>query len=344
MTFHLEPLPFHLAQTEHRMRGEHDVTLRGPSRLAFQIAAWFCILLIFIKLSAWTQQERNVLKNIDLHIHTNASDGTLRASQVVAEAREAGLAVISITDHDTTAALAEAMEAARDKGIVLVPGVEISATHPIGEAHILGYWVNFQDPNLQAFLYSPLSTRTARIIEICKRMDALGFPVDPEEVFQEAVEAKSVGRPHIARVMLRKGYARDMDDAFQRFLGDGKPAHVKRFKNTTADTIAMIHACGGISVIAHPGLIQDPQLIASLIQDGAMGIEVYCHDHDPEQAERFLRMAEAQGLLVTGGSDYHGEMLDKPFRLGDLKVPYECFLRLEEARKTPPVRKSLHAM
>lgn len=281
----------------------------------------------------WPLQERNVVKNIDLHIHTNASDGTLSPSQVVAEARQAGLAVISITDHDTTAGLAEAVEAARAADFVFVPGVEISATHPIGEAHILGYWVDCQDPNLKAFLYSPLSTRTARIIEICGRLDALGFPVDPEEVFREAADAESVGRPHIARVMLHKGYVKDMEDAFQRFLGDGKPAHVKRFKNTTADTIAMIHGCGGISVIAHPGLIQEPRVLSCLIEEGVMGIEVYCHDHDPEQTRRFSQLAEAHGLLVTGGSDYHGKMLDKPFGLGDLKVPYECFLRLEEARQ-----------
>lgn len=276
--------------------------------------------------------ENLLVKNVDLHIHTNASDGTLSPSQVVAEAREAGLAVISITDHDTTAGLAEAIEACREARIEFVPGVEISATHPIGEAHILGYWVNFHDPALGQFLYSPLSTRISRIAEMCRKLGELGMPVDPEEVFREAADAEAVGRPHIARVMLRKGYVRHMDEAFDRFLGEGKPAHVKRFKNTTGDTIRMIHACGGISVIAHPGLIRNQALIDALIQEGVMGIEVYCHEHKKTQASRFARLAKERGLLVTGGSDYHGAMLDKPFRLGDLKVPYECYERLLEAR------------
>ncbi|MEW6440324.1 MAG: PHP domain-containing protein [bacterium] len=271
--------------------------------------------------------------NIDLHIHTNASDGTLTPSQVVAEAHAAGLAVISITDHDTTAGLQEAVRTARARQIVLVPGVEISATHPAGEAHILGYWVDYEDAAFQEFLSSPLSTRSPRIAEMCKLLDALGLPVDPEEVFREAEEAASVGRPHIARVMLRKGYVTTMDEAFDRFLGEGQPAYVKRFKNTTADTIAMIHASKGVSVIAHPGLIRNPALITSLIREGVMGIEVYCHDHDPEKVRVLAALAEEHGLVVTGGSDYHGKMLEKTFRLGDLRVPYACYSRLEEARE-----------
>lgn len=272
------------------------------------------------------------LKNIDLHIHTTASDGTLSPSQVVAEARRAGLAVISVTDHDTTAGLEEATVASREAGIEFIPGVEISATHPIAEAHILGYWVDFKSRALAQFLSSPLSTRTARIAEMCKKLGELGMPVDPEEVFREAADAEAVGRPHVARVMLRKGYVKHMDEAFDRFLGEGRPAHVKRFKNTTADTIRMIHACGGISVIAHPGLIRDQALIDALIEEGVMGIEVYCHEHKKTQASRFVRLAKERGLLITGGSDYHGAMLDKPFRLGDLRVPYECYERLLEAR------------
>lgn len=272
------------------------------------------------------------MKNIDLHIHTNASDGTLTPSQVVTEACRAGLAVISITDHDTTAGLEEAVEASRKAGIEFVPGVEISATHPIAEAHILGYWVDFKSQALARFLSSPLSTRTARIAEICRKLDDLGMPVDPDEVFREAADAEAVGRPHVARIMLRKGYVKNMDEAFDRFLGEGKPAHVKRFKNTTADTIRMIHACGGISVVAHPGLIRDGALLDALIEEGVMGIEVYCHEHKKTQISLFARLARERGLLITGGSDYHGAMLDKPFRLGDLQVPYECYERLMEAR------------
>jgi predicted metal-dependent phosphoesterase TrpH len=133
--------------------------------------------------------------------------------------------------------------------------------------------------------------------------------------------------------MVQKGYVKDMEEAFQRYLTAGGLAYVKRVKNTTAQTIDMIHRCRGISVIAHPGLIQDAGLIDCLIQEGAMGIEVLCHEHDSAAVERWSEMADRHGLLKTGGSDYHGNVLDHTFRLGDLEVPYQFYLDLEEARK-----------
>lgn len=271
--------------------------------------------------------------NIDLHIHTTASDGSLSPTRAVREAAAAGLSVLSVTDHDTTSGVAEALAAQESHGVVVVPGVEISASNPLGDAHILGYWMEYEDPVFQAFLEKPRSSRTSRIVEMCRRLTRIGLEVHPEEVFGEKGGEEAVGRPHLARVMLAKGYVKDMDEAFERYLTEGGPAYVKRVKNSTAETIAMIHRCGGISVIAHPGLIEDPGLVDCLIQEGAMGIEVLCHEHSAETAERFSDMADRHGLLKTGGSDYHGDMLEKPFRLGDLKVPYRFYLELEEARR-----------
>lgn len=278
--------------------------------------------------------------NIDLHIHTTASDGSLTPTQVVQEAAEAGLSVISIADHDTTSGVAEALEAQKSHDVVVVPGVEISASHPSGEAHILGYWMDHDDPVFQAFLEKPRSTRTSRIVEMCKRLCDLGLEVRPEEVFEKAGGKEAVGRPHLAKVLLAKGYVKEMDEAFRRYLTEGTPAYVKRVKNKTAEAIAVIHRCGGISVIAHPGLIRDPGLVDALIREGAMGIEVLCHEHDSAAVEKFSEMADRHGLLKTGGSDYHGDMLEKPFRLGDLHVPYRFYLELKDARRDRKSRKA----
>lgn len=274
--------------------------------------------------------------NIDLHIHTTASDGTLTPSQVLEEAARAGLNVISIADHDTTAGVSEAMKAQEEHGVVVIPGVEVSAQDSEGEAHILGYWMDYEDPAFQSFLEKPRAARPDRIVEMCKKLSDLGVSVTPEEVFMLAGNRESVGRAHLARVLLQKGYVKEMEEAFQRYLSNRAPAHVKRFKNSLAETLSMIHRSGGISVIAHPGLIEEPDLITRLIHHGVMGIEAFCHEHDREQSERFCRLAHRHGLLITGGSDYHGAMLEKNFRLGDLQVPYECYLRLKEAKDRLP--------
>lgn len=270
---------------------------------------------------------------IDLHIHTNASDGSLTPMQVVREACEAGLDVIAVADHDTTAGVSEALEAGAQAGVLVVPAVEISATHPLGEVHLLGYWMDYRSPSFQAFLKKPFSSRPQRIVEMCGKLQELGVRVRPEEAFEEAGDRGSVGRPHLARVLLRKGYVHDMEEAFRRFLRAGAPAYVKRFKNSTAETLDQIHRHGGISVVAHPGLIEDPALVTALIEQGAMGIEAYCHEHDRAAQAGYEALASRHGLLVTGGSDYHGEMLGKAFKLGDLEVPAECYRRLEETHR-----------
>jgi predicted metal-dependent phosphoesterase TrpH len=253
-------------------------------------------------------------------------------SQVVQAAAHAGLSVISIADHDTTTGVSEALAAQAAHDVIVVPGVEVSASHPSGDVHILGYWMDHDDPAFQAFLEKPRSARGRRIVQMCECLRGLGLEVRPEEVFEEAGGTDAVGRPHLARVLLEKGYVKDMEEAFRNYLKKGTPGYVKRIKTTTAETIAMIHKCGGISVIAHPGLLEDPGLVDSLIKEGAMGIEVLCHEHDDEEVERFSELADRNGLLKTGGSDYHGDTLEKTFRLGDLKVPYRFFLELKEAR------------
>ncbi len=271
--------------------------------------------------------------NIDLHIHTTASDGTLSPTQVVREAGCAGLTVISLADHDTTDGISEARESQKENGVEVVPGVEISAEDPRGDVHILGYYMDYDSPAFQSFLLRPRSARPARIAEMCEKLTALGLAVTSGEVQAVAGSASSVGRPHLARVLLNKGYIENMEDAFRLYLREGCPAYVKRFKNPAKESIEHIHACGGISIIAHPGLCEDPGLVDALIDQGVMGIEVYCHDHDEAKVDHFSRLARQHGLLITGGSDYHGEMLEKTFKLGALQVPYTCFEALKAAKE-----------
>jgi 3',5'-nucleoside bisphosphate phosphatase len=273
------------------------------------------------------------VSNIDLHIHSTASDGTLRPAQVVEEAGRAGLSVIALADHDTTDGIAEALAASETNRVEVVPAVEISAEHPLGDVHLLGYWMDHESPAFQAFLLRPRSARPARIEAMCAKLSEMGMPVTPQEVYAVAGGESSVGRPHLARVLLNKGYIEHMDDAFRLYLRKGCPAYVKRFKNGSQESIETIHACGGISVIAHPGLLEDPGLVEALIDQGVMGIEAYCHEHGPDAVERFLALARRHDLLVTGGSDFHGEMLQKTFRLGDLQVPYACHEELKAAKE-----------
>ncbi len=274
---------------------------------------------------------RSFVVNSDFHIHTKASDGTMSPSEVVAEAASRGLEVISITDHDTTDGVEEAIEAGRRYGVVVIPGVEISSTDPREEVHLLGYYIDFRNPAFQEFLRQPQGSRIKRIQDMCEQLARCGIRITPEEVLEEAENSHSVGRPHVAKVLLRKGYVASMDEAFDRFLREGAPGYVKRSKNSVDATLNVIHNHGGISVIAHPGLFEDQGIVDYLVKKGVMGIEVYCHEHTPSMVEHYLEIAHRENLIVTGGSDYHGTMLEKSFRLGDLKVPESCYHSLERA-------------
>jgi len=176
--------------------------------------------------------------NIDLHIHTNASDGSLSPAQILKEASQAGLRAISISDHDTTDGLSEAFKVQGQYDLEIVPGVEVSATDPKGEVHILGYYMNYEDPVFQSFLEKPRHSRPARIAEMCAKLSDLGIDVTFEEVFEVAGGKETVGRPHLARVLQKKGYVKEMEEAFQRYLTNGAPADVKRFKNTSSISVA----------------------------------------------------------------------------------------------------------
>jgi predicted metal-dependent phosphoesterase TrpH len=246
----------------------------------------------------------------DLHTHTTASDGLFRPEVNVRLALEAGLSAIAITDHDTLAGIPEALDAGRTYGIVVVPGVEISTAIESKDIHILGYGISADDPVLQKRLLSLRNIRNRRNDGILARLDELGLSVSLDELENAAGKSSlsggSVGRPHIAQVLVDKGYAVNMKDAFDRYLGEGKPAYFSPPRITPLEAIGWIHDAGGTAIIAHPGLYADDSLILSLLNCGADGLEAFHSDHDSASEKRYEEWANSRGKLVTGGSDFHG--------------------------------------
>lgn len=262
---------------------------------------------------------------IDLHSHTTASDGQHTPKELLALAAAAGISHLAVTDHDTVAGLAAATEAAQAHGIELVPGIEISAFINGREVHILGHFVRAETPELQRFGDRLGVDREERMRDMVAKMNALGFPVTFEEVREGAKDAH-LGRPHLARVLVAKNYVADMREAFDRFLADGKPAWVDRFKLDTAEAIAMIHRAGGTATLAHPAVSKMERAdIFKLKQQGLDGLEALHADQPPPTREKYLAIARDFDLVTTGGSDFHGEAVAPGRHLGDSFTPLEQF-------------------
>lgn len=254
---------------------------------------------------------------IDLHAHTTASDGSLTPTQLVRLARERGLSALAVTDHDTVGGLAEAMDAAAERGIELVPGIELSVDYPHGELHLLGYYLDFRDGAFLEQLATLQENRTNRNGVMLRKIREHGFDITREEVEAEAGGGQ-IGRPHFARALIRKGYAASVPDAFERFLGPGRPLHVPKVRLDPETAIRMVHAAGGVAVLAHPKYLQLPggaSLTAELARLQALGldgVECYYRMHTPAETERYLEIARRLGLLVTAGSDFHGLFGEEP--------------------------------
>lgn len=282
--------------------------------------------------------------NIDLHIHSTASDGTLTPLEILASARRLGLAAIAITDHDTLAGSRELLQNSPGAGIEAVSGVEISAAPPAlcpqrGSFHVLGYGVAFDHPRLNQALERLQNARQERNPKIIQRLNHLGLALDVAEAAELAGGPDGLGRPHIARLMKRKGYVASIDEAFDRYLGHGKPAYVDKFRVSCQAALALIREAGGIPVLAHPGVTLDAdvdldRLLADLVAMGLGGVEVYYPDHDAAQTNRFAAAARRHGLLLTGGSDFHGSLkpeVQMGVGTGALAVPYVLYTALAAA-------------
>ncbi|HEY3135653.1 MAG TPA: PHP domain-containing protein [Blastocatellia bacterium] len=267
---------------------------------------------------------------IDLHTHTTYSDGSASPEHLMELARAKGARAVAITDHDTVAAFQEARAAADRFGIEFVCGIEISAEYSPGTMHILGYCIDDASKALTEKLDELKRAREERNPQIAGRLRALGVDVDYDEVVRVAGN-EVVGRPHFARVMVEKGYAASIRDAFDKYLKKGAAAYVEKERLSPADSIALIHNAGGVAVLAHPYQLNLSSaeelegLIAELVEGGLDGIEALYSRHSPAQRASYVEIAERHGLLVTGGSDYHGSY--KPDisivdGLGDLEIPY----------------------
>jgi 3',5'-nucleoside bisphosphate phosphatase len=247
---------------------------------------------------------------VDLHAHTTASDGTFTPTELIHLAVEIGLSAIAVTDHDTVDALAEAQEAAKEGGIELVPGIELAVTYPSGRFHLLGYLIDAESGVLTERLRSLKENRALRNERMLARMQELGVPITLEEVIAVSGGGQ-VGRPHMAMALMQKGLVSSMQEAFDRYLADGALAHLPKDKISLEEGISLIHAAGGLAVMAHPNSLKlaDDVLDAELSrlkQIGLDGVECYYSQHTPERTEWLLDAAERHGLLPTGGSDFHG--------------------------------------
>jgi len=246
---------------------------------------------------------------IDLHLHTTASDGRCAPPELAARAAAAGVTVMAVTDHDTTAGINEARDAARAHGIEVVAGIEITAIEEGRDVHVLGYFIDPANVQLSGFLERQRAQRVARVKVVGDRLAQLGMPIDIMPLIARAREegGRSVGRPQIARAMIAAGYVADSREAFDKWLATGRPAFVPRAGAPPEDVINRIHAAGGLASLAHPGQTGIDTRISALCDAGLDAIEAYHSDHDPAMRDRYLDMARRHNLLVTGGSDYHGD-------------------------------------
>lgn len=250
---------------------------------------------------------------IDLHAHTTASDGSLTPTELVRKAAGLGLSALAVTDHDTIGGLTEALTAAADAGMEVVPGVELSVEDDGGRFHLLGLLIDPTNAALLGTLEEIRRSRAARNAQMAQKMEALGLPVTMDDVRTEAGEdAEVIARPHFAQALIKKGVVGSVAEAFDKYLSTGKPLYLPKQVLTPKDAIALLHGAGGVAVMAHPGLVPlDDAALAERVESlaaeaGLDGIEAYYSQHSAEQTERFLSLARRLNLIVSGGSDFHG--------------------------------------
>ena len=274
---------------------------------------------------------------VDLHIHTNYSDGVFTPSEAVAYASKVGLSAISITDHDTIDGIEEALNAGKHCGVEVIPGIELSAeldNITKTEMHILGYYINWKSQAFTDALSVFKRVRVQRAKEIFAKLDFMGIKLNPEGLIVN-VGKKVIGRLHFAKALLEGKYVTSISDAFQKYLGLDKPAYVPKHYITPADAISLIIRAGGIPVLAHPyyGHYSNKNIFKGLINDGLMGIEAWHNRHPQHIVKKFLSIAEEMNLIATGGSDCHGAYGDDIPIMGKIKVPYSVVETLEEKKR-----------
>jgi predicted metal-dependent phosphoesterase TrpH len=277
---------------------------------------------------------------VDLHLHTTASDGVKTPSEMVGYAKAKGLQAISITDHDTIGGLEEGLAEGGRIGFEVIPGIEISAEHSPGSMHLLGYFIDIYHPSLNEKLKYLQRAREERNPKMVEKLNRLGVNITYEEVVR-ASGGGQVGRPHFAQVLIEKGYVRNFQEAFDRYLKKGASAYVDKLRLTSGEAIRLINEARGVAVLGHPNTLglNGPKglenLIVDLIKEGLKGMEVYYPEHSSTEVAQYKTLAERHGLILTGGTDYHGiekESLDVGVGRGEMKLPYSIVEALKAAR------------
>lgn len=266
----------------------------------------------------------------DLHLHTLYSDGTYTPEELISESLKCGLSAISVVDHDTVEGLAPVIQAAKTKGIEVIPGIELSAEYEGFEIHILGYFIDHEDRELIERLDNLKKNRIDRVYKIVEKLKDMGVILNPKTIFDLSKQG-TVGRLHIARAMVAEGKVSSVFEAFRKYIGDKSPAYVLGFKFSPQEAIKLIKDSGGLPVLAHPYSINNDEFIIKFIEFGLMGLEVYYPEHSQSMINFYNNLAVKYNLFVTGGSDCHGKA--KPeVKIGSMKVPYELVERMKEVR------------
>ena len=270
------------------------------------------------------------MKYCDLHIHSTASDGTFTPEQIVERAYNLGLSGIAITDHDTIAAVAEGRAEAEKRGIEYIPALEISSSELEGRMHILGYFIDIDEPLLTSLLAKLIASREKRVSEICEKMGEIGLNCGIEDI-EKISNGATIGRPHLAQYLIDNGVVRDIREAFGRYLAVGRPLYVRKWAPSPREAIDTIHHARGLAVLAHPGATPGAMdMLPYMAQLGIDGVEAYYPRQSHEAQQRAIEYAKEFGLAVTGGSDCHGTRRGDPL-LGVFKVRFDLLEKLRDA-------------
>ena len=261
------------------------------------------------------------MRFVDLHLHSHFSDGTYSPAELAAQARRCGLAAIALTDHDSLEGCPGTAVACAAAGIEFIAGTELTAEQDGNELHLLGYFLEAENPSLLVQLARFQAVRQDRVREMVARLNKLRVPLSAEAVFALA-NCRAPGRPHGARALVRAGFCANLDEAFERFLKKNRPAWVPKFKMSAGEAINLIHQGQGVAVLAHPGLNRTDRVIPGMVKAGLDGIECFHTKHSTATSKHYLELADRFHLLVTGGSDCHGLSKGKPL-IGTVKVPYQ---------------------
>lgn len=269
-----------------------------------------------------------LIMSADLHIHTSFSDGTHTPEEIVEQAQKAGLKTIAITDHDVIDGIALAIKKGEEAGVEVIPGIEFTTEAFDTEIHILGYFIDYRSPKLIEAITKIQKGRIDRIYKICEKLKGLGVNLEPKKILKLAGN-KAPGRPHVARALVAQGYVKNFREAFGKYIDFHGPAYVSHYKLSPEEAVKLVTAARGVAVYAHPAVSNCDKIIPDLMVVGLAGIEVYYTGHNQSQTQHYLNLARKNGLLVTGGSDYHGFRSGREVELGELAIPDELVDKLK---------------